>query len=72
MSGMLVALQTIGDATAIVTAVADAMRLASLAGREVTVDEVDAARNSAIAATQAAREAVERARLREQAAAPKP
>ena len=45
----LVAIQTINDALQVAAAVTQAMKLAQMAGREVTLEEVEAAKNSLVA-----------------------
>lgn len=44
----LVAIQTINDALAVAGAVTQVMKMAQLAGREVTIEEVEAAKNSLV------------------------
>jgi len=45
----LAAVMAINDALAVASAVTQAMRIAQMAGREVTMEEVEAAKNSLIA-----------------------
>lgn len=56
------ALRTINDALQVASAVTQAMRVAELAGREVTMEEVEAAKNSLIASEQELQEAIDTVR----------
>lgn len=58
----LAAVQAINDALQVAAAVTQAMRVAQLAGREVTLEEVEAAKNSLVASEQELQDAVDTVR----------
>lgn len=55
----LAAIKTINNALQVAAAVTQAMRIAQLAGREVTAEEVEAAKNSLIASEVELQEAID-------------
>lgn len=55
----LAAIKAINDALQVAAAVTQAMRVAQLAGREVSLEEVEAARNSLVASEQELQDAVD-------------
>lgn len=60
--GTLAAITAINDALQVAAAITHAMRVAQLAGREVTLEEVEAAKNSLIASEQELQDAVDTVR----------
>lgn len=58
----LAAVQAINDALQVAAAITQAMRVAQLAGREVTMEEVEAAKNSLVASEQELQDAVDTVR----------
>lgn len=55
----LAAIRAINDALQVASALTEAIKIAKLAGREVTQEEVEAAKNSLIASEQELQEAIE-------------
>lgn len=68
MSATLAALTAIGEAAQIIDAMSGLLAAAKMSGRELTIEEVEDARNGAIAAAAEATEAAKRAAAREAAA----
>ena len=55
----LAAIQAINDSLAVAAAITQAMKVAQMAGREVTMEEVEAAKNSLVASEVELKEAIE-------------
>lgn len=55
----LAAIQAINDSLAVAAAITQAMKVAQMAGREVTMEEVEAAKNSLMASEVELKEAIE-------------
>ncbi len=54
----LAAITAVNDALAVASAITQAMRIAQMAGREVTLEEVEAAKNSLVASEVELQEAI--------------
>lgn len=55
----LAAIQAINDSLAVAAAITQAMKVAQMAGREVTMEEVEAAKNSLMASEVELKEAID-------------